>query len=95
MKANWEEALWAELEQLPEEERIVVAGERIVHITRRLLPALGRVRRETVLQVLARPGWDATKLAGRDAGCVRRRVSVVSYSKKKRRQRCSRPKTPR
>ena len=60
---TWEKTLWAELDQLDEEDRIVVAGEWIVRITRQLLPELGVRRREAVLAVLARPGWDATRLA--------------------------------
>jgi len=60
---SWEKALWKELEALSAEERIAVSGRCIVHITRSLLPALGNLRREAVLEVLARPGWDATRLA--------------------------------
>ena len=60
---SWEQVLWAELEALPPEQRIAVAGQCIVHITRVLLPALGDLRREAVLEILERPGWDATRLA--------------------------------
>jgi hypothetical protein len=60
---KWEKELWQELETLPEEDRVVVAGAWIVDITRKLLPALAGYRREAVLAVLDRPGWDATRLA--------------------------------
>ena len=60
---RWEDQLLEELEKLPPEERIAVAGASIVHITRVLLPQLGDLRREAVLEVLDRPGWDATRLA--------------------------------
>ena len=63
MSTDWEKRLWEELGELPEEEQIVRAGEWIVGITRDLLPALGNLRRDTVLKVLARPNWDATRLA--------------------------------
>lgn len=60
---DWEKRLWEELADLPQEEQIVRAGEWIVAITRDLLPALGNLRRTTVLEILARPNWDATRLA--------------------------------
>ena len=63
MMGGWVEALWAELEMLSAEERIVIAGRYIVYITRNLLPELGNLRREAVLEVLDRPDWDATRLA--------------------------------
>ncbi len=60
---DWEQSLWAEIERLSPEERIVLAGEVIVQITRNLLPSLGDVRREAVLEILERPEWDARRLA--------------------------------
>lgn len=60
---NWEETLWRELEAMPAEQRIAATGQYIVHMTRSVLPALGDLRREAVLEVLDRPGWDATRVA--------------------------------
>jgi hypothetical protein len=60
---KWEEELWAELDAMPQTEQIIQAGGWITHITQRLLPELGRRRRQVVLEVLAAPDWDATRLA--------------------------------
>lgn len=59
----WEETMWAELDALPAEEQIVITGEWITRMTQTLLPALGGRRREKVLEVLAQPGWDYSRLA--------------------------------
>jgi hypothetical protein len=61
--SDWEKALWAELEGLTPEGKIVATGEWIARITRTVLPELGNVRRGAVLDCLARTGWDATLLA--------------------------------
>lgn len=55
--------MWAELAALPDTEQIIAAGAWITHITQTILPELGRIRRETVLTLLADPDWDATRLA--------------------------------
>jgi hypothetical protein len=60
---KWEEALWAELDALPDTEQIIASGEWIVQITQKVLPELGRHRRAKVLEVLALPEMDATRLA--------------------------------
>lgn len=60
---KWEEMMWAELEAQPDTEQIITAGEWITRMTQSLLPALGRHRRDKVLEVLDRPGWDYTMLA--------------------------------
>jgi len=60
---NWEEALWQELEALPDTQQVVTAGEWITHLTQEVLPALGKHRRIKVLEILAQPEWDATRLA--------------------------------
>ena len=60
---EWEEAMWAELAAQEPTEQIVTAGAWITRMTQELLPALGRHRRQKVLELLALPEWDATKLA--------------------------------
>ncbi len=60
---NWEEALWAELELLPDTQQVITAGEWITHLTQKILPELGKHRRQKVLEILAQPDWDATRLA--------------------------------
>jgi len=60
---KWEEALWAELDALPDTQQIITAGEWITHLTQKILPELGKHRREKVLEVLAQPEMDATRLA--------------------------------
>lgn len=61
--ANWEEMMWAELEALPETEQIITCGEWITHITQKILPDLGKRRRETVVSLLEGPDMDYSKLA--------------------------------
>jgi hypothetical protein len=60
---GWEEMMWAELEAQPDTEQIITCGEWITRMTQHLLPALGRKRREKVLDALAQPEWDYTRLA--------------------------------
>ena len=60
---KWEEMMWAELEAQPATEQIITAGEWITKMTQSLLPALGKHRRDKVLQVLDDPGMDYTTLA--------------------------------
>jgi len=59
----WTRAMWAELERLPPEQRIVACGEWISMMTRVLLPKLGLRRRTEILDMLAQPDWDARRLA--------------------------------
>jgi hypothetical protein len=61
--AKWEEMMWDELRSQPETEQIITCGEWITRMTQTLLPALGRHRRETVLEILGQEGWDYTRLA--------------------------------
>lgn len=61
--AKWEEMMWAELEAQPETERIITCGEWISHITQKLLPALGKYRRDKVVDLLDQPDMDYSKLA--------------------------------
>jgi|SRR5262245_2702435 len=63
MSISWEEKLWDELDELSLIEQYVATGEWIDLISRQLLVDLARRRRQVVLQVLALPEWDATKLA--------------------------------
>ncbi len=60
---KWEEALWQELEALPDTQQVIATGEWITHMTQVVLPALGGHRRAKVLEILAQPDMDATKLA--------------------------------
>lgn len=63
MSMDWREALWAELDAQDPVTQIMTTAEWTAYITRELLPALGVRRREKVVEVLAQPGWDATRLA--------------------------------
>src|SRR5262245_58997523 len=60
---GWELALWEELEQLDPTERIIRYGETITYMTRELLAKLGDRRRQLIIEELAKPEMDATKLA--------------------------------
>jgi len=60
---DWVDAMWKELDELPDTERFIATGAWITRMTQELLPQLGLRRRTTVLEILAREGWDATKLA--------------------------------
>lgn len=61
--APWEQQLWAEIEALPIEQRVIVYAEAIMYITRELLSKLGDRRRELILQMLDQPDMDAMKVA--------------------------------
>jgi hypothetical protein len=61
--SRWEEALWSELDEMPLDQQVVSCGEWITHLTREVLPKLGKVRRRRILEILAQDDWDATKLA--------------------------------
>lgn len=60
---RWEKALWEEFEEVDSLHQIVLAGEWITRMTQVLLPQLGIRRREEVINVLAQPDMDATRLA--------------------------------
>lgn len=60
---TWQEQLWKELEAMPDTEKFVATGQWITEMTRDLLPALGRARREAILNQLREPGWDSTRFA--------------------------------
>lgn len=60
---SWEDTLWSELESMSDTDQIVATGEMIARVNQAILPALADRRRDKVVQLLAEPGWDATKLA--------------------------------
>jgi hypothetical protein len=60
---KWEEALWTELEAQSDIQQIILAAEWITHLTQKVLPELGGHRRRKILEVLAQPEMDATRLA--------------------------------
>jgi AraC-like DNA-binding protein len=62
--AEWQNALWAELDELPPEKQFILAGAWIANITQNLLPELGLRRRENVLEMLAQDGWSIATVAG-------------------------------
>jgi AraC-like DNA-binding protein len=62
--AEWQDALWAELDELPPEKQFILAGAWIANITQNLLPELGLRRRENVLEMLAQDGWSIATVAG-------------------------------
>jgi hypothetical protein len=63
MLMGWEETMWGEFDNHSETDRIVFAGELIERMQQEIVPKLGQLRRETVLQVLNQDGMDATRLA--------------------------------
>lgn len=60
---QWEKVLWEELDQQEPMQQIVTCGEWITGMTQSLLTALADRRRDMVIEVLARPDMDATRLA--------------------------------
>jgi hypothetical protein len=60
---RWEEEMWAELDAQSDTQQIITAGEWITYLTQKVLPDLGAHRRRKVLEVLAEPDMDATRLA--------------------------------
>ena len=81
---GWEEVMWAELEAQPETEQIITCGEWITKMTQQLLPALGRKRRQVVLDILAQADWDYTRLADSIGA---RRTTIVRLAEEGRAQR--------
>lgn len=78
---SWEEMMWAELEAQPDTAQIITCEEWITRMTQRLLPALGRRRRQQVLKILEQPDWDYTRLAD-SIGC--RRSTIVRLAEEGR-----------
>lgn len=60
---GWKEAMWAELDAMSDTDQIMTAGEWITVLVQEELPKLARRRRTKVLELLASPDWDATKIA--------------------------------
>lgn len=60
---NWEEMMWAEIGALTTVEQIAYAGELIERLDHDLVPRVADLRRDKILEVLADPEWDATRLA--------------------------------
>lgn len=59
---GWEEAMWAELDELTEPEQIIMTGAWITHMQQVVVAQLAARRRTRVLDLLAQ-GWDATRIA--------------------------------
>jgi len=73
----WEEAMWAELDALPEAERIVAMAENITRMSQHLLPLLGRERRTLAVQLIESKKYSYSSLAesiGSRIGTVQRLV---------------------
>ena len=71
---SWQQHLFAELAALPPHEQFKIAGAWITQITQSLLPELGRIRRENVLELLSRDGASIPVIAG-ELGMRRNTVS--------------------
>jgi hypothetical protein len=61
--SNWEQVMWEELDAMSSVDQVTATATWIADITHRLLPALASRRREQILFTLARPDWDAQRLA--------------------------------
>jgi DNA-directed RNA polymerase specialized sigma24 family protein len=74
---GWEEALWDELDALPEAERIVAMAETITRMSQHLLPLLGRERRTLAVKLIEGKTYSYSSLAesiGSRIGTVQRLV---------------------
>lgn len=60
---SWEDVLWSELDQMTPEEQFITAGAWITRMTQVLLPNLGYRRRDNILDMLNREGWDPLRVA--------------------------------
>lgn len=60
---TWQEALWAELDELDDLTQITTSANWIEQITHEISPALARRRRAKIREVLAQPDMDPTRLA--------------------------------
>ena len=63
MELSWQDRLWHELGEQDEVARYVKTGEWITYVTQTLLPELRKERRRAVVDLLAKDGWDALRLA--------------------------------
>lgn len=63
MSWKWQEALWAELDEMDTVEQIRTTAAWIEEITHALSPELARRRRAKVREALGQEDMDATKLA--------------------------------
>jgi DNA-directed RNA polymerase specialized sigma24 family protein len=74
---TWEEAMWAELDALPEAQRIVAIAENITRMSQGLLPLLGDERRLLAVQLVESKKYTYATLAesiGSRIGTVQRLV---------------------
>lgn len=74
---TWEETMWAELEALPEAERIVAIAENITRMSQGLLPLLGDERRLLAVRLVESKRYSIATLAdsiGSRVGTVQRLV---------------------
>jgi hypothetical protein len=55
--------MWAELDDMAPEDQVVACGEWITKMTQEVLPKLGKVRRQRIVEILHQEGWDAIRLA--------------------------------
>lgn len=62
-RPEWEKVLYAELEALPPAQRLIRYGELIMYLGRDLQSRLADERRELLLEILADPAIDDTRLA--------------------------------
>lgn len=60
---NWEDQLWAEIEEKSPTDKIIMTGAVITHIMRDILPTLANVRRMTIVEQVESGEYTATKLA--------------------------------
>lgn len=60
---EWEKVLYEELMALPPAQRLIRYGELIMYLGRDLQSRLADERRTLLLEILAQPGMDDTKLA--------------------------------
>jgi hypothetical protein len=80
---HWEQDLMDHLMSLSPTERLLEAAQAIDQISHNTLAALATMRRQTVLDILALPGWDATRLA-EEIGS--RRDTITRLAEEARRQ---------
>lgn len=61
---TWKDTLRDHLNQMPTEERFVEAGELITWITYSLLPSLGAMRRNCIVDLVELHGWEVGRIVG-------------------------------
>lgn len=74
---TWQQEMWKQLEAMDETEQFVASGQWITEMTRDLLPALGRHRRDAILRKTSEPGWDITRFA-EEVGSRRTTISRLA-----------------